>query len=166
MKIEDQSFKFDFHVIPSKCFRISLCSYQKVRLNRAHIHNIPNKFHVPGQPDLSCYLLNCKSPACIYHVSCNLSPASRALAFTLVYSGLTSVASALRISGALNLIIILSGYQLLPPVGVLPYFYFMPYLFMYFSFVINVDEGVRHASRGECHGMFWNCPYLRLTLLH
>ena len=40
--------------------------------------------------------------ACIYHVS----PASRTLAFILVYSSLTSFASAPRISGDLNLIII------------------------------------------------------------
>ena len=44
--------------------------------------------------------------ACIYHVSRNLSPASWTLAFTLVYSGLTGIASAPRISGDLNLIII------------------------------------------------------------
>ena len=41
--------------------------------------------------------------ACIYHVS----PASRTLPFTLIYSGLTGIASAPRISGDLNLIIIL-----------------------------------------------------------
>ena len=40
--------------------------------------------------------------ACIYHVSL----ASRTLAFTLICSGLTGVASAPRISGDLNLIII------------------------------------------------------------
>ena len=45
---EDQSLKFDFHV---NVFNI------KVRLNWAHIRNILNKFHVPGYPDLSYYLL-------------------------------------------------------------------------------------------------------------
>ena len=45
----------------------------------------------------------------------------------------------------------------------------MSYLLMYLSFVINhanADEGIRHVSREECHGMLWNPPYLWLTLLH
>ena len=65
-------------------------------------------------PAIRICLVNCSLSfthvsfsACIYHVSRNLSPASQTLAFTLVYSGLTGVASAPRISGGLNLIIIL-----------------------------------------------------------
>ena len=65
-------------------------------------------------PAIQTCLVNCSLSfahvsfsACIYHVSRNLSPASRTLAFTLVYSGLTGVASAPQVSGDLNLIIIL-----------------------------------------------------------
>ena len=50
----------------------------------------------------SLFFTHVSFSASIYHVS----PASRTRAFILAYSGLTGVASALRISGDLNLIII------------------------------------------------------------
>ena len=78
-----------------------------VRLNRAHIRNIPNSsfMYLATRICLVIFSLSfahVSFSACIYHVS----PASRTLAFTLVYSGLTGVANAPRISGDLNLIII------------------------------------------------------------
>ena len=106
MKIEDQSFKFDFHVIPSRCFSIKVI----VRTGRS---SLTRPIFVTFQIVVSCIRLpgfvllfaHASYSACIYHVSHNLSPASRTLAFTL-YSGLTSIASVPRISGNLNLIII------------------------------------------------------------
>ena len=104
MKIEDRSFKFDFHVIPSKCFSIKVI----VRTGRS---GLTGPIFITFQIVVSCTRLpglfaHVSFSACIYHVSHNLSPASRTLAFTLVCSGLTGVASVPWISGDLNLVII------------------------------------------------------------
>ena len=107
MKIEDRSFKFDFHAIPSRCFSIKII----VRTRRS---GLTGPIFVTFQIVVSCTRLpgfvllfaHASFSACIYHVSRNLSLASRTLAFTLVYSSLTGIASAPRISGDLNLIII------------------------------------------------------------
>ena len=78
-----------------------------VWLNQAYIRNIPNSsfmYPVTRICLVICSLLfaHVSFSACIYHVS----PASRTLAFTLIYSSLTGIASAPRISRDLNLIII------------------------------------------------------------
>ena len=111
MKIEDQSFKFDFHVIPSK-FSIKVI----VRTGRS---GLTGPIFVTFQIIVPCTRLPgfvlLFTPVsfhvsffstCIYHDSRNLSLAFRTLAFTLIYSGLTGIANASRNSGDLNLIII------------------------------------------------------------
>ena len=103
MKIEDQSFKFDFMRFLVNVFSIKVI----VRTGRS---GLTGPIFVTFQIVISCTRLpgiillftHVSFSACIYHVSRNLGPASLTLAFTLVYSGLTGIASAPRVSGDLN----------------------------------------------------------------
>ena len=87
MKIEDRSLKFDFHVIPSKCFSIKVI----VRTSRS---GLTGPIFVTLQIVVSCtrpprfvlLFAHVSFPACIYNVSRNLCPASRTLCMQLLSS--------------------------------------------------------------------------------